>query len=117
VKLQHVALEARHEHVLAEIRFWGLLGFTEALPPAALAKRSVWLSCGPVQVHLLLAQDPLPSPEGHAAFVADDYSATVDRLRGAGVEMNDREAHWGASRCFVRSPAGHRVELMAAPPA
>jgi len=87
VKLQHVALEARHEHVLAEIRFWGLLGFTEALPPAALAKRSVWLSCGPVQVHLLLAQDPLPSPEGHAAFVADDYSATVDRLRGAGVEV------------------------------
>lgn len=116
MRLQHIALETRHEHVQAEIAFWGILGFSEVRPPEALAKRSVWLGRERVQVHLLFAQDPFPPPEGHAAFVADDYDEAVERLRGAGFEVDDREAHWGAARCFVRSPAGHRIELMAAPP-
>ena len=32
-------------------------------------------------------------------------------------EVDERPRHWGAARCFVRAPGGHRVELMAAPPA
>ena len=32
-------------------------------------------------------------------------------------EVDERDRHWGAARCFVRAPGGHRVELMAAPPA
>ena len=117
MKLQHIALETRHEHVQAEVGFWGLLGFVEVTPPGTLGSRSVWLTGAGSQIHLLFAQDPFPPPEGHAAFVADDYVEAVERLREAGLEVNDREAHWGALRCFVRSPAGHRVELMAAPPA
>lgn len=117
MRLQHVALEIGDEDVQAEVAFWGLLGLAEVQPPGALGARSVWLSRGPAQVHLLLAQDPIPPREGHAAFVADDYAAAVERLREAGFAVDDREAHWGAPRCFVRSPAGHRVELMAAPPA
>lgn len=116
MRLQHVALETRHEHVQAEIAFWSLLGFAEVRPPGALADRSVWLERRGVQVHLLFARDPSPPPEGHAAFVADDYDALAGHLRAAGFEVADREEHWGAARCFVRSPSGHRVELMAAPP-
>jgi len=116
VRLQHVALETRHEHVEAEIGFWALLGFEEVEPPGALAGRSVWLQRGDAQVHLLFARDPHPPPEGHAAFAAEDYEAVVAALRAASFDAEDREAHWGAPRCFVRSPGGHRVELMAAPP-
>lgn len=116
MRLQHVALETRHKHVEAEINFWALLGFAEVEHPVGLAARSVWLQHGDAQVHLLFARDPYPPPEGHAAFVADDYEAVVAALRAAGFDAEDREAHWGAPRCFVRSPNGHRVELMAVSP-
>jgi hypothetical protein len=40
----------------------------------------------------------------------------VGRLRDAGLEVRPTEEHWGAARAFVQTPAGHRVEVMAAPP-
>ena len=55
-------------------------------------------------------------PEGHVAVVAADYDATLERLRAAGFEADPRPEHWGSPRSFVRSPGGHRVELMAEPP-
>ena len=55
-------------------------------------------------------------PEGHAAVVVEDWDAVVARLHDEGYEVNERPRHWGAARCFVRGPGGHRVELMAAPP-
>ena len=64
MKLQHVALETRNEHVQAEIRFWGLLGLTEVRPPGELGSRSVWMNGPGAQVHLLFARDPFPPPEG-----------------------------------------------------
>jgi catechol 2,3-dioxygenase-like lactoylglutathione lyase family enzyme len=69
-----------------------------------------------MQVHLLFADDPVVPPEGHVAVVADDYGATVDRLRRAGFDVVPRTEHWGSPRAFVRSPSGHRVELMATAP-
>jgi hypothetical protein len=38
-------------------------------------------------------------------------------LRAGGHEVEPRAEHWGAPRAFTRAPGGHRVELMAAPPA
>ena len=56
-------------------------------------------------------------PQGHAAVVVDDFDATVAALVEAGLTPKERTRHWGAARAFVRSPAGHTVELMAeAPP-
>jgi hypothetical protein len=40
----------------------------------------------------------------------------VTRLEAAGFPVEPRPRHWGAARAFVRSPGGHRVEIMAAPP-
>jgi len=51
------------------------------------------------------------------AVVCPDHDATLDRLRAAGLAPQPRAEYWGAPRSFVRSPAGHRVEVMAAPPA
>ena len=50
------------------------------------------------------------------AVVAPDYAAVTEALRAAGFEVEPRPEHWGAPRSFVRDPAGHRVEVMAAPP-
>jgi catechol 2,3-dioxygenase-like lactoylglutathione lyase family enzyme len=115
--IQHVSLECRPDDADALLAFWALLGFAEVDPPAGLAGRTRWCASGAHQVHLLLTGDPVAPPSGHCALVADDYDATLERLRAAGFDADPRTEHWGAPRCFVRAPGGHRVELMAAPPA
>ena len=115
--LQHVSLEVRPEQVPAEREFWGLLGFEPVDPPGTLGERSAWVQRNGTQIHFLFADDPVTPPEGHVAVVAEDYDLTVGRLRHAGFDVEAHREHWGAPRSFVTSPAGHRVELMAAPPA
>ena len=117
MSLQHVSLEVPPAAADAEEAFWALLGFGSLRVPGALAERARWVGRGDgTQVHLLLSEDAVVPPQGHVAVLLDGYAATVDRLRGAGVEVEAREEHWGTPRAFARSPAGHRVELMAAPP-
>jgi catechol 2,3-dioxygenase-like lactoylglutathione lyase family enzyme len=114
--LQHAALETRRSDGDAARAFWRLLGFQDVDPPPTLRERAAWLQRGPTQIHLLWSEDPVAPPEGHVAVVVDGYDATVERLRAAGHEVEDRTPHWGVPRAFVRAPGGHRVELMAAPP-
>lgn len=111
--LHHVSLEIRREDVAAEVRFWAIVGFAQVAPPRALTRRSAWLARGGTQIHLLFADAPAIPAGGHAAIdVGGDYEATLQRLRDAGFAPEPRTEHWGAPRAFVRSPAGHRVELM-----
>ena len=114
--LQHVALEVRRQDVPACLAFWRLLGFAQVEPPETLRDRAAWVQNGPTQIHLLFAGDPVAPPEGHPAVVASDYERVLADLRDAGFHPEPRREHWGAPRCFVRDPAGHRVEVMAAPP-
>ena len=114
--LQHVALETRQDDVDAVLAFWALLGFEQVDPPPGLRGRTVWVEREATQIHLLLTDDPVAPPEGHAAVVAEDYDATLDALRAAGHPVDPRREHWGAPRAFVTDPSGHRVEVMAAPP-
>ena len=48
--------------------------------------------------------------------LAPEFGYTFNTIRDEGFEVDERPRHWGAARCFVRAPGGHRVELMAAPP-
>ena len=114
--LQHVSLETRPGDVEDEVRFWALLGFERVEPPGALAERATWVQSGATQIHLLLADEPTVMPKGHVAVVCPQYVETADALSAAGFELEERPRHWGAARMFVRSPAGHLVEVMAAPP-
>lgn len=115
--LQHVSLETRPGDVEGEVRFWSLLGFARVEPPSrALRERATWLQAGATQIHLLHADAPVVPPEGHVAVVCPDYIETLDALSKAGFEIEERARHWGAPRCFTRSPGGHRVEVMASPP-
>ncbi len=114
--LQHVAVEVRRGDVPAEVAFWALLGFAQVTPPGTLGARSAWVERAGAQIHLMFQDDPVAPPEGHVAVVAEDYDATLASLRAAGFDPDPRQEHWGAPRSFVRTPAGHRVEVMARAP-
>lgn len=115
--IQHAGLELRREDADAEVAFWALLGFAEVEPPEPLRERSRWVERGGAQIHLLYDEDPVVPAQGHVAVVAEDYDAAIARLRAAGHEAAPRREYWGAARTQVHTPAGHRVEVMAAPPA
>lgn len=114
--IQHVALETAPADRDALVRFFGLLGFQEVPPPPSLQGKSRWMQREVSQIHLLFADDPVAPPQGHLAIVEPAYEAAMDRLRAAGFAPEQRAAHWGAARCFVTAPGGHRVEVMAAAP-
>jgi catechol 2,3-dioxygenase-like lactoylglutathione lyase family enzyme len=114
--IQHVALEVRPRDVDACAGFWRLLGFEAVAAPRSLDARTEWLQRGETQVHLLFAAAPVVPSAGHVAVVVDGYDATLAALRQAGLEPEPRAEHWGSPRCFVRCPAGHRVEIMAFAP-
>lgn len=114
--LQHVSIETKPADAEACARFYELVGFHAVDPPPTLAGRALWVERGGTQIHLLLTDAPVVAPKAHHALVVDDYDAALAALRGAGFEPETRDEHWGAARSFVTDPAGHRVELMAAPP-
>jgi catechol 2,3-dioxygenase-like lactoylglutathione lyase family enzyme len=114
--LQHTSLEIRRDDVDAELAFWALLGFDHVETPTGLGGRATWVARDGTHIHLLHADAPTVMPRGHVAILADDYDATVERLRAAGFTFAPDDPFWGAERGFVRTPAGHRVEVMAAPP-
>jgi len=116
MSLQHVSLETRPADAEAEARFWALLGFRRVEPPAALTERAVWLQSGTTQIHLLFTDAPVVPPSGHVAVVAPSYVTTLGALDAAGFAIDERAQHWGVPRAYVRSPGGHLVEVMAAPP-
>jgi len=115
--LHHVSLEVTREQVPAELEFWAILGFEQVEPPGTLSRVAAWAQRDGTQIHLLFADDPVVPPQGHAAVVAEDWDATIAALRAAGRDPEERTRHWGAARAFVHTPAGHVVEVMAAPPA
>lgn len=114
--LQHVSIEVVKEDVAECVRFYEIIGFREVEPPGTLAGRATWVERDGTQVHLQLVDEPVVPATGHHAVVVADYERTLAALRGAGFDPEPRTEHWGAPRSFVRNPAGHRVELMAAPP-
>ena len=116
--IQHVSIEMAEADVEAATAVWGLLGFEPVDPPEGLRGTSKWVQApGGEQIHFLLTDSPVAPPSGHVALHVADYDAACARLRQAGFVVDPRTEHWGAARAFVRAPGGHRVELMAAPPA
>ena len=114
--VQHVTLELLRADVDACVEFYELLGFERVDAPPSLADRAAWMQGGATQIHLMWVEEPVVAPKGHVAVVAPDYDAVVGALRGGGFEVEPRAEHWGAARSYVRDPAGHLVEVMAAPP-
>ena len=115
--LHHVGIEVAPADVERAVEFFAALGFEPVQPPPALAEGFTWLEREGTQVHLMHEPDPAVPPRAHLAVVAPDFDATVARLRELGFEVEPGREHWGAPRAHAVAPGGHRVELMAAPPA
>lgn len=114
--LHHVGIEVAPADIEAAAAFFELIGFERVEPPATLRKYT-WLEREGTQVHLMPEEEPtVPSP-GHLAVVVADFDATVARLRKGGFAVEPKREHWGEPRALAIAPGGHRVELMAAPPA
>jgi catechol 2,3-dioxygenase-like lactoylglutathione lyase family enzyme len=114
--LQHTSLEIRREDEDAEVAFWALLGFAPVDVPEGLRGEAAWMAANGTHIHLLHDGAPTVAPRGHVAILADDYDATVARVREAGFAFEPAVELWGVPRGFVRTPAGHRVEIMSGPP-
>ena len=115
--LHHVSIEVLPAD--AE-RFGAMLeaiGYRPIEAPEALEGRIPWYERAGTQVHLIVTEGATAPVLGHAAFVAEDFAADVERLRGLGFEVADARELWGEPRAFVLAPGGHRIELMAAPQA
>lgn len=114
--LHHVGIEVPPAEIEAAAGFFELIGFARVEPPATLGEYT-WFEREGTQIHLMPEDDPtVPSP-AHLAVVAPDFDATVTRLREAGFAVEPKREHWGQPRALAIAPGGHRVELMAAPPA
>lgn len=117
VKLHHVSIEVTPE---SADRFGVLLetiGFDPVDSPEALGDAVRWFDGGGTQVHLILTETATAPVLGHAAFAVTPFPQVVERLRAAGFEVEEARRLWGERRAFVLGPDGHRLEVMAAPPA
>jgi catechol 2,3-dioxygenase-like lactoylglutathione lyase family enzyme len=115
--LQHVSIPVAPGDLDASEAFYAALGFASVEPPEGVRGRARWMERRGTQVHLIVDPDASPLPGGaHLAVVVEDYEDGVARLEALGAEVEPRREHWGAPRAYVRDPAGHRVEIMAAAP-
>lgn len=100
----------------AEGEFWLAVGFARVAAPEGLGEGFDWYEREGTQIHLMAVDDPSPPPSrGHVAVVAD-LDRAIDRLAERGFTVNEGRRLWGERRVKCRTPAGHVVELMAAPP-
>jgi len=114
--LQHVSIEVAPDELGACADFWELLGFRRVPAPEALGDRFVWVERAGTQIHLIGTEEASVPALGHAAVVAEDFDAALDRVRAAGHHAEEVRELWGARRAVAIAPGGHRVELMEVPP-
>ena len=115
--LHHVSLEIAPEDTALSKEFWGALGFEPVSAPAEIAAYVTWFERAGTQIHLIQTPEATAPALGHAAVVVPDFAAALERLHEVGFEVEEARPLWGERRAFATAPGGHRVELMAAPPA
>jgi hypothetical protein len=115
--LHHISIEVEPGDAERWGELLGLIGFVRIGAPEALGGRIPWFEREATQVHLIVTEGATAPVLGHGAFVAPDFDATVAALERAGFEVEQHRELWGEKRSFILAPGGHRVEIMAAPPA
>jgi catechol 2,3-dioxygenase-like lactoylglutathione lyase family enzyme len=112
--IDHVQLAMpRGEEEKARAFYRDLLGMKETPKLAQLARRGgCWFESGGVQLHLGVENDFRPAKKAHPALRCGDYYALIQRLRDAGIEMNEPDDMPGVKRCHISDPFGNRIELV-----
>jgi catechol 2,3-dioxygenase-like lactoylglutathione lyase family enzyme len=113
-RVDHVQLAMpRGEEEKARAFYSGILGMTELPKPSELATRGgCWFGSGKVQLHLGVETDFRPAKKAHPALICRDYEALLQKLREAGIELNEPADISGIRRCHVHDPFGNRLELI-----
>jgi len=111
VRLHHIALQVQ-DCERSRAFYAGLLGLAETRRQHHEdgTLKSIWLAAGEVvlMVERALRGRSGASGSGHVLVLAvDDLGPWEDRLRAAGVEVEDRTA----STLYFADPDGHRVGL------
>ena len=88
------------------------LGLEPLEKPEGARERGGWFKAGEHEVHVSIDEHN-PHHAAHFALVVTDFDAVVSRLRDANCHIEQALPIPGRKRCFVRDPAGNRVELMA----
>lgn len=112
-RVQHVTVTVPDEGLLPAVEsFYRLLGGASQARPAQLEADTPgrWLGFENTQVHLIIG-DPVVDPAHFALDLGNEYDAVRAQLAAHKVVVREARELWGARRCFVRDPAGNRVEL------
>jgi catechol 2,3-dioxygenase-like lactoylglutathione lyase family enzyme len=114
IAIDHVQLTMPPGEEQKARAFYGeLLGMAEQPKPMELAKRGgCWFESGGVQLHLGVESDFRPAKKAHPALRCRDYAGLLQRLRRAGIEVNEPGDIAGVSRCHVHDPFGNRIEII-----
>ena len=115
--LHHVSIEVDPSDADDFAALLRTFGFEPVESPDPLGDAVRWFENEGSQVHLILTEAATAPVLGHAAFVAPDLEATLAAIGELGLEVQEARELWGARRAFVLAPSGHRIELMAKPPA
>jgi catechol 2,3-dioxygenase-like lactoylglutathione lyase family enzyme len=116
-KLHHVSIEVTPANADRFGELLEAIGFDPVVSPEPLGDSVRWFDGGGTQVHLILTEGATAPALGHAAFAVTPFAQVVAALRGLGFEVEEARQLWGEHRAFVLAPDGHRLEVMAAPPA
>ncbi|MEX2551396.1 MAG: hypothetical protein WD627_00115 [Actinomycetota bacterium] len=112
-RVQHVTVTVPDEGLLPAVEsFYNILGGVSQTRPVKLAADTPgrWLGFENTQVHLIIG-DPVVDPAHFALDLGNEYDAVRAQLAAHKMVVLQARDLWGARRCFVRDPAGNRVEL------
>jgi catechol 2,3-dioxygenase-like lactoylglutathione lyase family enzyme len=112
-RVQHVTITVPDEGLLPAVEdFYHLLGGVSQTRPERLVADTPgrWLGFESTQVHLVIGA-PVADPAHFALDLGSEFDRVVERLASRKVFVREARDLWGARRCFVRDPAGNRVEL------
>jgi catechol 2,3-dioxygenase-like lactoylglutathione lyase family enzyme len=93
----------------------GVLGMTEIEKPDALKERGgAWFGSGVTQIHLGVDPDFRPAKKAHPALRCRKYSALIETLAKAGVEVRADPIPLpdGSQHAYIDDPFGNRIELI-----
>lgn len=117
--IDHVNVTTPEELEDAVLRFYSECLGLEAIPkPEETREGGGWFRAGSQEVHV--SRDPHNPPQSaHFGIVVDDFDAVVEKLREAGIHIEQAPAIPGRHRLYTRDPAGNRIEVtaMVEPPA
>ncbi|HLN17842.1 MAG TPA: VOC family protein [Acidimicrobiales bacterium] len=107
--VDHVSVNVKD--VPAAMEFYtDVMGMTMRSDRPDFGFGGAWLNAGSQQVHLVEGEPP-PALGQHFSVLVADIEATIEELRGRGVQVTDAIAVGSDRQAFLNDPEGNTIEL------